>query len=67
MTSLMEMDWSLKSKYGPLSCLVNAVGASTFLCHSSDLPQVLLAAIRDQTMACHVCHLFLFTHSFHEV
>lgn len=55
MRSLLEMDWSLKAKYGPLSCLVRALGASSFLDHCNNLPQLLIDAVQDQTTACHVC------------
>ena len=60
LNELMTLDWHVKGKYGPLCCLVDILGSSTLLKHTSNLPLLLLDSLSEQTLACYVRILFFF-------
>ena len=52
--SLLQMDWSMKGKYGPLCSMVDSIGVSEILLMTEDLPAVMMNSAKEQSLACYV-------------
>ncbi|XP_074661192.1 tRNA (32-2'-O)-methyltransferase regulator THADA-like [Tubulanus polymorphus] len=57
-TSLLKTSWHSKGKFGPLCTIVDYLGVGNMLAISASLPDDVLRAVREQTLASYASELF---------